>query len=174
MLPFDGQRYHAYFMEDIDSWLLMLSGPTSTGCIPFCKFVAVIINSYLPYATEDCFFLMLDLISVKAMFFNLGSRLGIIRDWLAVIACSTAILGLIQSSARHRQWIWYSFAGGVLLAIFWLYYMLRLPKFRWDVIWLPLGPISGAGLCLYVDHLLNESSSEVRKLRSYMYAYKAM
>ncbi|XP_074311739.1 uncharacterized protein LOC141647456 isoform X2 [Silene latifolia] len=113
-------RYHAYFMEDIDSRLLILS------------------------------------------------------DWLAVVACSTAILGLIQSSARHRQWIWYSFTGGVLLAIFWLYYMLRLPKFRWDVIWLPFGPISGAGLCLYVDHLLSESSSEVRKLRSYMYAYKAM
>ncbi|KAJ6362474.1 hypothetical protein OIU77_030509 [Salix suchowensis] len=48
-----------------------------------------------------------------------------------------------------------------------------MPRFRWDVIWLPLGPLSGAGICLYVDHLLTESSEEVKKLRSYMYAYKA-
>ncbi|KAL9234933.1 hypothetical protein vseg_009745 [Gypsophila vaccaria] len=110
-------RYHAYFMEEINSWLLILS------------------------------------------------------DWLAIVACSVAILGLIQSSGQR---IWYSFGVGVILAIFWLYYMLRLPKFRWEVIWLPFGPLSGAGLCLYVDRLLNESSVEVRKLRSYMYAYKAM
>lgn len=32
---------------------------------------------------------------------------------------------------------------------------------------------SGAGICLYVDHVLRESSEEVRKLRGYMYAYKA-
>ncbi|KAK9673316.1 hypothetical protein RND81_12G160100 [Saponaria officinalis] len=113
-------RYRAYFMEDIDSWLLILS------------------------------------------------------DWLAIVACSTAILGLTQSSEHHRRRIWYSFAVGVIIAVFWLYYMLRMPKFRWDVIWLPFGPLSGTGLCLYVDHLLNESSLEVRKLRSYMYAYKAM
>ena len=75
----------------------------------------------------------------------------------------------------------------------------RLPKFRWDVIWLPFGPFgyvinlfvsifllqclhweithawnrSGAGVCLYVDHLLLESSEEIRKLRAYTYSYKA-
>ncbi|WMV41720.1 hypothetical protein MTR67_035105 [Solanum verrucosum] len=48
-----------------------------------------------------------------------------------------------------------------------------LAKFRWDVVWLPLGPISGAGVCIYVEYLLNVSSEEVRKLRGYMYAYKA-
>lgn len=82
------------------------------------------------------------------------------------------------------------------------YYFCRLPRFRWDVIWLPFGPIrcvkyhssfklsiqfslnlstnayvhwncSGTGLSLYVDHLLLESSEEIRKLRGYMYAYKA-
>ncbi|XP_021734566.1 uncharacterized protein LOC110701257 isoform X2 [Chenopodium quinoa] len=104
---------------------------------------------------------------------DIGSRLIILCDWLAVIACTTAILGLMKSSERHRQWIWYAVFGGILLAVFWLYYMLKLPKFRWDVIWLPFGPLSGAGICLYVDHLLHESSEEVRKLRSYMYAYKA-
>nr|POE61869.1 hypothetical protein CFP56_77985 [Quercus suber] len=49
----------------------------------------------------------------------------------------------------------------------------RLPKFRWDVIWLPFGPLGGAGVCLYVDHLLLESSEEIRKLRAYTYSYKA-
>ncbi|XP_048499301.1 uncharacterized protein LOC104890614 isoform X5 [Beta vulgaris subsp. vulgaris] len=99
------RRFHAYFMEDIDSWLIILS----------------------------------------------------------------AILGLMKSSEHHRQWIWYAFFGGIILAVFWLYYMLRLPRFRWDVVWLPFGPLSATGVCLYVDHLLRESSEEVRKLRSYMH-----
>ncbi|KAK5829920.1 Histone-lysine N-methyltransferase EHMT2 [Gossypium arboreum] len=112
-------RYHAYFMEDVDSWIIITA------------------------------------------------------DWLAVLACSMAIMGLFNNSKDHRKWIWYSCSIGLVLAIFWVYYMLRMPKFRWDVIWLPLGPLCGAGVCLYVDNLLSESSEEVRKLRSYMYAFKA-
>ncbi|KAM7509634.1 hypothetical protein LguiA_020087 [Lonicera macranthoides] len=112
-------RYHAYFMEDVDSWMVISA------------------------------------------------------DWAAVLVCSTAIAGLLHNSKSHRQWLWYAFCAGVLVAVFWLYQMLKLPKFRWDVIWLPMGPLSGAGLCLYVDHLLTESSEEVRKLRGYMYSYKA-
>ncbi|PRQ46759.1 putative major facilitator superfamily domain-containing protein [Rosa chinensis] len=112
-------RYHAYFMEEVHSWIIISA------------------------------------------------------DWLAVVACSSAIIGLVHDSKHHRRWIWYSFLTGIVLAVFWLYYMFRLPRFRWDVIWLPFGPISGAGLCLYVDHLLMESSEEIRKLRGYMYSYKA-
>ncbi|KAK3018450.1 hypothetical protein RJ639_004267 [Escallonia herrerae] len=94
-------------------------------------------------------------------------------DWAAILVCSLAITGLLHNSKYHRRWLWYSCCAGILLAVFWLYHMLKLPKFRWDVIWLPFGPLSGAGLCLYVDHLLNGSSEEVRKLRGYMYAFKA-
>ncbi|XP_019051657.1 PREDICTED: uncharacterized protein LOC104588205 isoform X2 [Nelumbo nucifera] len=112
-------RYHAYFMDEIESWVVISA------------------------------------------------------DWVAVLSCLMAIMGLLQSSESHRQWIWYSCYGGILLTVFWLYYMLRMPKFRWDIIWLPFGPLSGAIICLYVDHLLSESSEEVRKLRAYMYAYKA-
>ncbi|GAV62179.1 hypothetical protein CFOL_v3_05703 [Cephalotus follicularis] len=112
-------RHHAYFMEDIASWIVISA------------------------------------------------------DWMAVLACSMSIVGLLHSSKNHRQWIWYSCYTGIILAMFWLYFMLRIPKFRWDVIWLPFGPLSGAGICLYIDHLLTQSSEEVRKLRSYMYAYKA-
>ncbi|XP_014507807.1 uncharacterized protein LOC106767429 isoform X2 [Vigna radiata var. radiata] len=81
--------------------------------------------------------------------------------------------GLLHESNHRRRWIKYSWYTGVTLAVFWLYYMLRLPKFRWDVIWLPFGPLGASALCLYVDHLLTESSEEVRKLRGYMYTYKA-
>ncbi|KAL6224123.1 hypothetical protein ACLB2K_002979 [Fragaria x ananassa] len=112
-------RFHAYFMEEMDSWMIISA------------------------------------------------------DWLAVVACSLAIKGLLHNSKHHRRWIWFSFLTGIIVAVFWLYYMLRLPRFRWDVIWLPFGPISGTGLSLYVDHLLLESSEEIRKLRGYMYAYKA-
>ncbi|BBH08312.1 hypothetical protein Prudu_020462 [Prunus dulcis] len=62
-------------------------------------------------------------------------------DWLAVLACSSAIIGLLHDSKHHRRWIWYSLFTGIILAVFWLYYMLRLPRFRWDVIWLPFGPL---------------------------------
>ncbi|XP_043703437.1 uncharacterized protein LOC122653605 isoform X3 [Telopea speciosissima] len=94
-------------------------------------------------------------------------------DCVAVLACIMAITGLLNNSKSHRQWIWYSCYTGVLLAIFWLHYMLRMPKFRWDVLWLPFGPLSSAGICLYVDSLFAESLEDVRNLRRYMYAYKA-
>ncbi|KAE7998610.1 hypothetical protein FH972_003138 [Carpinus fangiana] len=105
---------------------------------------------------------------------EVDSWMIISADWLAVLVCSLTIIGLLHNSKHHRQWMWYSCFAGIILAVFWLYYMLRLPKFRWDVIWLPFGPVSGAGMCLYVDHLLSESSEEIRKLRGYMYAYKAI
>ncbi|KAJ6914025.1 hypothetical protein NC651_016318 [Populus alba x Populus x berolinensis] len=99
---------------------------------------------------------------------DMDSSMVIFADWIAISACALAIIGLLHNSKYHRQWIWYSCSVGLLLAVFWLYYMLRMPRFRWDVIWLPFGPLSGAGICLYVDHLLTESSEEVKKLRSYI------
>lgn len=112
-------RYHAYFMEEIDSWMIIFA------------------------------------------------------DFVAILAFSFAIKGLLHESKHHRRWIWFSWYTDIVLAIFWLYYMSRLPKFRWDVIWLPFGPLSASTICLYVDHLLTESSEEVKKLHGYMYAYKA-
>ncbi|XP_021641086.2 uncharacterized protein LOC110635895 isoform X2 [Hevea brasiliensis] len=107
-------RYHAYFMEDIDSWMVIFA------------------------------------------------------DWVAVLVCSMAIVGLLHNSKHQRRWIWYSCYTGLILAVFWLYYMIRMSRFRWDVFWLPFGPLCGASICLYVDHLLAQSSEEVRKLRGYM------
>ncbi|KAL1825418.1 hypothetical protein DCAR_0313584 [Daucus carota subsp. sativus] len=112
-------RYHAYFMKEIDSWIVISA------------------------------------------------------DWAAVLVCSIAVAGLLLNSRDQRHWLWYSCFAGILIAVFWLYQMLKLSKFRWEVIWLPFGPLSAAGVSLYVDHLLNESSEEVRKLRGYMYSYKA-
>ncbi|XP_047311835.1 uncharacterized protein LOC124915204 [Impatiens glandulifera] len=94
-------------------------------------------------------------------------------DWAAVLVSSITIIGLLDKSKGHRRWLQYSCFGGFLLTVFWLYHMLRLPRFRWDVIWLPFGPLSGAGIGLYVDSLLEESSEEIKRLRGYMYAYKA-
>ncbi|CAA3027766.1 uncharacterized protein LOC111407785 isoform X2 [Olea europaea subsp. europaea] len=94
-------------------------------------------------------------------------------EWAAVLVCFMVITGLLHNSKHHRRWFWYSCFPGILLAVFWLHHMLRLAKFKWDILWLPFGPLSASGICLYVDHLLNESSEEVRKLREYMYAYKA-
>ncbi|XP_026422992.1 uncharacterized protein LOC113318922 [Papaver somniferum] len=104
---------------------------------------------------------------------EIDSRMVIAADWIAVLTCLLAVKGLFHNSKANRQWLIYSCFTGLLVAAFWLYHMLSLSKFRWDIIWLPLGPLSGAGLSLYIDHLLNESSEEIRKLRAYMYSYKA-
>ncbi|ONK69980.1 uncharacterized protein A4U43_C05F28960 [Asparagus officinalis] len=98
----------------------------------------------------------------------------ITADWVAVLACLLAVKGLLQSSTSYQKWMWYSCYTGLLLACFWLYYMMRLPTFRWDIIWLPFGPFSGAGVCLYVDHLLEEALQDIKKLRGCMYTFKAM
>ncbi|KAJ6813609.1 uncharacterized protein M6B38_386230 [Iris pallida] len=95
-------------------------------------------------------------------------------DWVAVLACLLAVKGLLHGSRFYQQWMWYSCYVGLLLVVFWLYYMLRLPRFRWDIIWLPFGPLSGAGISLYVDHLLKESLEDIKNLRGSMYNYKAM
>ncbi|KAK9102229.1 hypothetical protein Sjap_019483 [Stephania japonica] len=105
---------------------------------------------------------------------EVASWIVISADLVAVLVCLMSVKGLLlDSSKHHRKWILYSCCAGISLAVFWLYHMIRLPRFRWDIIWLPFGPISGAGICLYVDHLLAESSEEIRKLRGYMYSYKA-
>ncbi|CAA6671657.1 unnamed protein product [Spirodela intermedia] len=93
-------------------------------------------------------------------------------DFAAILACLLAVRGL-QDRSSPLHWLWYSCFVGVLLAIFWLYHIYRLPEFRWDIAWLPLGPLSGALACLYLEHLLEESWEEIRKLRGSMYSYKA-
>ncbi|KAH7519162.1 hypothetical protein FEM48_Zijuj08G0006500 [Ziziphus jujuba var. spinosa] len=114
------------------------------------------------------------LLSYLSHLHSLSADCRLLIDWVAVVACSLAIIGLFHGDSKdRRQWIWYSCFFGMVLVVFWLYFMSRLPRFRWDVIWLPFGPLCGAGLSLYVDHLLSESSEEIRKLRSYMYAHKA-
>ncbi|XP_047946661.1 uncharacterized protein LOC125193005 isoform X1 [Salvia hispanica] len=105
--------------------------------------------------------------------YEIDSGSIVFAELVAVITCLMIITGLMHHSKRHHLWLWYSFLPGTLLAIFWLHHMLRLAKFRWEIMWVPLAPLCGAGVCLYVDSLLNGSSEEVRKLRGYMYAYKA-
>ncbi|KAK4391760.1 hypothetical protein Sango_1953800 [Sesamum angolense] len=92
----------------------------------------------------------------------------LIAEGAAVLVCLMIVTGLVHNSRRHRLWLWCSLVPGMLLAVFWLHHMLRLAKFRWDITWLPLASLGGAGVSLYVDHLLNESSEEVRKLRGYI------
>lgn len=71
-------------------------------------------------------------------------------------------------------------SGGMLSGYPWGLYGTSsyAPMFLWirltAKVLLILQNCSGAGICLYVDHLLDESSEEVRKLRGYMYSYKAM
>ncbi|KAH6761724.1 histone-lysine N-methyltransferase [Perilla frutescens var. hirtella] len=105
--------------------------------------------------------------------YEIDSGSIVAAEAVAVLICLMIISGLMHNSKRHRLLLWYSFLPGTLLAIFWVHHILRLAKFRWEIMWLPLTPLGGAGICLYVDHLLNDSSEEVRKLRGYMYSYKA-
>ncbi|KMZ73454.1 hypothetical protein ZOSMA_148G00020 [Zostera marina] len=100
------------------------------------------------------------------------SSLVIFADILAVMCCIMSIKGLRHGSISYKKWFWYSCYISLFLATFWLYHMTKLPKFRWEIIWLPFGPLSGSGICLYVDHLLTESNKELQLLRNSMYEFK--
>ncbi|CAD6231207.1 unnamed protein product [Miscanthus lutarioriparius] len=82
---------------------------------------------------------------------DLPAPMVIIADWIAALACLFAVKGLLQNSGPSKKWMWYSCYIGILVAIFWTYYLLRLPIIRWDVAWLPLGPLMYGGL----EFLLN-------------------
>ncbi|KAJ3671184.1 hypothetical protein LUZ60_008610 [Juncus effusus] len=101
-------------------------------------------------------------------------NLPIISDLLAVVACLLAVKGLLQNSSLYKKYFWYSTYVSILISVFWIYYMFRLPRFRMDIIWLPFAPLCGAALCLYVDHLLLQSLEDITKLRGYMYNYKSL
>ncbi|KAG0492108.1 hypothetical protein HPP92_005506 [Vanilla planifolia] len=79
---------------------------------------------------------ILGLLHLPTGFVSMGT------DWVAILACLLAGNGILHNSRSHQRLMWYSFYVGLLIAMFWLYYMLRLPRFRWDVIWLPFGPLS--------------------------------
>ena len=51
--------------------------------------------------------------------------LFVLSGWVAVLACTLAIIGLLYDTKYRRQWIWCSFFTSIILAVFWLYYMLR-------------------------------------------------
>ena len=56
----------------------------------------------------------------------------------------------------------------MIIDYFTLYCTMKLTVCSYDSVY-----CSGSGICLYVDHLLAESTEEIRKLRGYMYSYKA-
>ncbi|CAM0881333.1 unnamed protein product [Alopecurus aequalis] len=105
---------------------------------------------------------------------DLPSPMVIFADWIAALGCSFAVKGLIQASNSSKKWMWYSFYVGMAVAIFWIYYLLKLPRIRWDVVWLPLGPLIASALSLYVDHTLLKSMQDISTLRSYMYNFKSL
>ncbi|TVU34128.1 hypothetical protein EJB05_15957 [Eragrostis curvula] len=94
--------------------------------------------------------------------------------WIAALACVFAVKGILQNPGSSKKWMWYSCYIGILVAIFWTYYILRLPRIRWDVAWLPFGPLIAGALSLYVDHVLLESMRDISTLRGYMYNFKAL
>ncbi|CAM8887220.1 unnamed protein product [Rhodiola kirilowii] len=96
----------------------------------------------------------------------------IFEDGMAIIACAVAIYGLSRDGKYQKLYILSSIIFGIVVAIFWLYQMMRLPKFRWDVLWLPITPLCCSLVSLYVIHLHAESQIAIQKLRNSMYEYK--
>ncbi|KQK08331.1 uncharacterized protein LOC100835225 [Brachypodium distachyon] len=105
---------------------------------------------------------------------DMPAPMVIIADWVAAIACLFAVKGLVLSSSSSRKWMWYSFYVGMAVAVFWTYYLLKLPRIRWDAVWLPFGPLIASTLSLYIDHTLLKSMQDISTLRSYMYNFKSL
>ncbi|KAF8671038.1 hypothetical protein HU200_050317 [Digitaria exilis] len=132
---------------------------------------------YHAYFMEDLpapMVIIAGLIPLLKTSFDLNIQNCVIADWTAALACVFAVKGLLQNSGPSKKWMWYSCYIGILVATFWTYYILRLPQIRWDVAWLPLGPLIAGALSLYVDHVLLESMKDISTLRSYMYNFKAL
>ena len=53
----------------------------------------------------------------------------LLSDFVAVVACLMVVTGLLHDSVDRRRWIWYAFYTGIVLAVLWLYYMLRYVNF---------------------------------------------
>ncbi|KAL6560989.1 hypothetical protein OROHE_006166 [Orobanche hederae] len=73
--------------------------------------------------------------------YEVGSGSILVAEGAAVFVCLMVNIGLMHISRRHRLWLWCSFFPAMLLAVYWLSHMLRLAKFRWDIMWLPLTPL---------------------------------
>ncbi|KAJ1687817.1 hypothetical protein LUZ63_019207 [Rhynchospora breviuscula] len=147
-------RYHAYFMEEMHPGMPILFGMLLFTCEQF------LVSTHFIHCLDTFIF---------------RPKLSILyTDLVAVVACLLAVKGLLQNSSSSRKFFWYSTYVGLVVSVLWMTYMLRFPRIRWDAIWLPLAPLCGAALCLYLDHLMLESLEDISKLRSSMYNYKAL
>ncbi|PKU80500.1 hypothetical protein MA16_Dca021801 [Dendrobium catenatum] len=218
-------RYHAYFMEDVPSWMLISAG-SELGlmlklCFCFALMVSLLKQCFGQHLVETIPSVPIhpesDKDQLELVFKCSGKSVAALTfkkvyedckgddDWrwmkklklrrldefdecprgceavenaedqtnlVAILACLLAVKGMLDGSIFHQRLIWHSFYVGLVLAVFWSYYMLRLPRFRWDVLWLPFGPLSAATICLYVDNILRSSREEIRTLQDYIKAEK--
>uniref|UniRef100_A0A7N1A526 Uncharacterized protein n=1 Tax=Kalanchoe fedtschenkoi TaxID=63787 RepID=A0A7N1A526_KALFE len=133
----------------------------------FCAYI-----SFMGYSMYQQFMRPWEL-RYHAYFENEVDSMSVIfLDGIAIIACALAIYGLSGDFKYEKRYLLSSTFLAIMVAMLWLYQMLRLPKFRWDVIWLAVAPLCCSLLSLYVTHLLVESRDEVHKLRAAMYEYK--
>ncbi|XP_044976141.1 uncharacterized protein LOC123443706 isoform X2 [Hordeum vulgare subsp. vulgare] len=56
---------------------------------------------------------------------DLPSPMVIVTDWIAALACLFAMKGLVQASNSSKKWMWYSFYVAMVVAVFWIYYLLK-------------------------------------------------
>ncbi|CAI0543730.1 unnamed protein product [Linum tenue] len=88
------------------------------------------------------------------------------------------VRSLEHAQAQQAQ-LWTRVFSAILVcyAIFLVYSIYQQATSPWELryhaYFMEDKNCSGSSVCLYVDHLLAESSEEVKKLRSYMYSYKA-
>ena len=138
----DKQRYHAYFMEEIYSWMIIFAGslllsgfllpilccelfPWFLLYYPYAVWLWILVTSYSVCTLCPQYLLVIHISQImRTISVNLFDWITS-TDWVAVLACSFAIIGLLDQSMHRRRWIHYSWYTAVILAIFWLYYMLR-------------------------------------------------
>ncbi|MCO5602797.1 hypothetical protein L7F22_056935 [Adiantum nelumboides] len=64
----------------------------------------------------------------------------VIADVVEAFVYASLTWGLLSSQVRHHHRLWVSFGAGFGPAVFWVYYIKRLSRMHWDLLWLPLGP----------------------------------
>ncbi|KAG2498718.1 hypothetical protein HYH03_003458 [Edaphochlamys debaryana] len=97
---------------------------------------------------------------------------------LALGAARTACL---PYSARQAALLWSGVGAAAVGAVFWSCVMGHLLAkegakvgARWELLWLPAGPLAGCLLCCHVASSLADTEKEIQKLKSQRYNYKKL
>ncbi|GFR45182.1 hypothetical protein Agub_g6570 [Astrephomene gubernaculifera] len=89
--------------------------------------------------------------------------------------------GCLPFAVRQRLALWSGVLGAAGAGVYWAAALVRMVQLhgaqygkRWELSWLPAGPLAACLVCCYVASSLYGTEREIQRLRSYRYRYKKL